>query len=685
VWTVPEEAQVIEKKLSKVVFSSAGVEDVILMLPSISPTTFPEKCLNEEGDVVQESNSSPPPFGSGSGSSGKDSTGQGRDSGVGRDGTGLVNPNRPLLTSKEISGKECRINRDLTAICLEDPIEERMLARLRDHLLCIRLTRKLPSQFKQNKTTPGPSPLDDAALTVGGQPIKPAPGSGFGSGISSAGDSDGGVQSRASSAGYVMTFDMGGSSPVPVDETPRPFGILFTAPHAVPLLRDVPLSSERYATQSSCKQAAQVPLYEVHKQEDYSSHLANLFSDSIGPSAGSLTWSPEETKRVKNLTIQYGADNKSIKDRKKHQEAFSSYTQSVALKESGSSAIDESTPSTSSTTAADSAAKKEEFQKLLSALSEAGNRDPNFLHTSELSSNPWHLSLSQMLGRFQKGLEEEDNNLSLHVDIHGCINPGKPPHHYEHEVFLGFSAMERVEIAIEAMIERGELQKPPKASEIGIQPTVDHQASNATSTPGGTGAGKFLSPTPGTVGTAAGSSETGDGTSPGNRRKSLDKQGSNISQLTTDTIDSNPSQPSQTSQSQFPKYHLQDSDNFRLSDTFRKILTRKLSEVLQRHYSPTQIESRPLKRLTGASKVPNRYTMTQQSVGLGFDISVQLELSYSLRKALYKDPDFKRDMGQAFKESAEEVLKKVHIPTWRLSRKGVDLARLMRLESSNPS
>ncbi|CAD7972833.1 unnamed protein product [Amoebophrya sp. A25] len=108
-----------------------------------------------------------------------------------------------------------------------------------------------------------------------------------------------------------------------------------------------------------------------------------------------------------------------------------------------------------------------------------------------------------------------------------------------------------------------------------------------------------------------------------------------------------------------------------VSDIFRRILKRRLDVVFKGHYAPEDsiIEERPLTRLTGASLDPDRVTLTQQSaVYLKFDVSVQIELSHQLRKALNADEHFRRDFASVFRESYLEMLQKVDFRPWNSCR-----------------
>lgn len=183
-----------------------------------------------------------------------------------------------------------------------------------------------------------------------------------------------------------------------------PVHLILTAPHSIPLLRD-----------------GENP--EMHKQEDYTGFLANHLAKMC--EASSISWSKEEGRRVRADLL----DNEGW------------------------------------------------------ALPDPSNRDPNFLTVEELESNIWHRVLGNMTdvarsggvqrrgGEFNSlnGIAEStapqssdpqasmpeaiindvvtnhDCNLVCHFDLHGCMDPEKPPHYYDSDVFLGFGAMEQRE------------------------------------------------------------------------------------------------------------------------------------------------------------------------------------------------------------------------------------------------
>ncbi|CAD7935634.1 unnamed protein product [Amoebophrya sp. A120] len=219
--------------------------------------------------------------------------------------------------------------------------------------------------------------------------------------------------------------------------------------------------------------------------------------------------------------------------------------------------------------------------KALSVPTDPSLRDPNYLHLDELEGNYWYLGIKDMLEDMKKVEQEQTAKakdtedlpgggassrtipevpFTLHVDVHGCMNPNKPPHYYTKEVFFGFGAMEL-----------------PDEKEI------SHHRSKA----------------------------------------------------------------------------YQETKEI-LAEQFRKILKRRLDVVFQTFYAPGSIiEDRPTVRLTGKAKEENRFTLTQQSQRIGFDVSVQLELSHGLRKQLSTDLDFKREFCFVFRKSYTEMAEKM--------------------------
>eukprot|EP01065_Artemidia_motanka_P019435 TRINITY_DN2308_c7_g1_i1.p1 TRINITY_DN2308_c7_g1~~TRINITY_DN2308_c7_g1_i1.p1 ORF type:complete len:344 (+),score=75.60 TRINITY_DN2308_c7_g1_i1:46-1032(+) len=77
--------------------------------------------------------------------------------------------------------------------------------------------------------------------------------------------------------------------------------------------------------------------------------------------------------------------------------------------------------------------KREQRRINATKAGDPSNRDPNFLLADELKSNAWSQRLRQLRG---------DAPLSLHCDIHGCIDPHIAPHHYKAHVHAGLSAMD---------------------------------------------------------------------------------------------------------------------------------------------------------------------------------------------------------------------------------------------------
>lgn len=93
-----------------------------------------------------------------------------------------------------------------------------------------------------------------------------------------------------------------------------------------------------------------------------------------------------------------------------------------------------------------------------------------------------------------------------------------------------------------------------------------------------------------------------------------------------------------------------------LCEEFRQALTRRLLSALA-HYSPNRVlEPRPKGRFTGICRGENRLTLTQQSIKLNYDFAVQIEFSYHLRRRLFKDTNFRNEVGEAFLQAVDDVL-----------------------------
>eukprot|EP00392_Amoebophrya_sp_AT5.2_P016282 g16542.t1 len=257
---------------------------------------------------------------------------------------------------------------------------------------------------------------------------------------------------------------------------------------------------------------------EVHKQEDWTSSLASALA--VSNSAASICWNSNEGKRIKAANLP----------------------------------------------------------------ADPALRDPNFLHVDELEKNFWFNAMREGRKTLLKACEarppppaSHPSPFTLHVDVHGCMNPAKPPHYYSKEVFLGFAAMENFSAPSSA-------SSAPSSSTRGLE-----------------------------------------------SQRAVDRQ----------------------------DRELLHEGKKRLAESFRRILKRNLDLCFQTYYAPGSIvEDRPTTRLTGAASDPERMTLTQQSQLIGFDVSVQLELSHGLRKALFNDLEFKRDFCLVWRNSYCEMAQK---------------------------
>lgn len=104
------------------------------------------------------------------------------------------------------------------------------------------------------------------------------------------------------------------------------------------------------------------------------------------------------------------------------------------------------------------------------------NRDPNYLHTEEVTQNPW---FRQMLRLAERWRDSKDHSIrpTLHVDMHGCRDPPTTPSHLtvglaamRHEVEAGRSPlpMSRVESFGSAL----QAELTPVLNQLGLRPAA---------------------------------------------------------------------------------------------------------------------------------------------------------------------------------------------------------------------
>jgi len=345
------------------------------------------------------------------------------------------------------------------------------------------------------------------------------------------------------------------------------------------------------------------------------------------------------------------------------------------------------------------------------------NRDPNYLRTEELASNPWFRGLTEIFehhkqqhhqaqsGSTQNKIKKSSsvsssmsNNssssmspppLTMHVDVHGCMNPGVAPHFYKAEIFVGLRAME---ICDQDFI-------PPAAS--GTESDGEHQptstfddsvdSEDASLSPPQDRARrtKRCSQQPSSSSSdvpeesVSTSSQQHYDLDPG---KSLYTSSRNVDEDLETPVKRKPPDMWQGACASFessrtaprgdttssaggasPRLNARGISRARL---VRSILVRRLVTILKKYdyvgannawahgavsdYKP--VEGQPLKRLTGACPDPGRLTLSQQTVLIGYDVSIQIELSQALRKVLGSDPFFRSDFGTMFRDVYNELV-----------------------------
>merc|ERR1712061_150517 len=82
-----------------------------------------------------------------------------------------------------------------------------------------------------------------------------------------------------------------------------------------------------------------------------------------------------------------------------------------------------------------SLAKRREY--IPGALLDPRNRDPNYLSTSELDSNPWCKEMITLASQWREQFQHDQEPTILHIDIHGSQNPPDSPAH----ITVGLGAM----------------------------------------------------------------------------------------------------------------------------------------------------------------------------------------------------------------------------------------------------
>eukprot|EP00930_Biecheleria_cincta_P016061 TRINITY_DN13189_c0_g1_i2.p1 TRINITY_DN13189_c0_g1~~TRINITY_DN13189_c0_g1_i2.p1 ORF type:complete len:524 (+),score=93.00 TRINITY_DN13189_c0_g1_i2:212-1573(+) len=104
------------------------------------------------------------------------------------------------------------------------------------------------------------------------------------------------------------------------------------------------------------------------------------------------------------------------------------------------------------------------------------NRDPNYLHTEEVTQNPWFRQMQRLA---EKWRDSKDHSIrpTLHVDMHGCRDPPTTPSHLtvglaamRHEVEAGRSPlpMSRVECFGSAL----QAELTSVLSQLGLRPSA---------------------------------------------------------------------------------------------------------------------------------------------------------------------------------------------------------------------
>ncbi|CAJ1433079.1 unnamed protein product [Effrenium voratum] len=93
----------------------------------------------------------------------------------------------------------------------------------------------------------------------------------------------------------------------------------------------------------------------------------------------------------------------------------------------------------------------------------ACNRDPNYLHTEEVTQNPWFRQMARIADQWR---HTKDGGLrpTLHIDVHGCRDPPATPSHLtvglaamRHEVAMGRSPLSQARVEAFAQALQAEL------------------------------------------------------------------------------------------------------------------------------------------------------------------------------------------------------------------------------------